>query len=80
MERVEVNCDHCMKSLADAGSMPTYRICLSSEKVPNSGPYMNAVHVTPPIQQDHHFCNMYCLSEWLDKTYPRIRAKHENQG
>lgn len=37
MKTVEIKCDACGEDLADAGAMPTYRLELSPQAVPNSG-------------------------------------------
>lgn len=80
MQKVETTCDNCSKDLSDAGSMPAYRLCLSSQKIANSGMYMNAVHVTPMLVRDHHFCGVHCLLEWTGRTYPAalMRKKSED--
>lgn len=63
---VTVVCDYCAKDLSDAGAMPTFRLCLNAERVPNSGNTMFAVHVTPPLLGEAHFCGFPCLVGYLD--------------
>lgn len=80
MKTIEVKCDHCGGDLTDAGPRPTYRLALSPEAVPNSGDFLYALHVTPPIARPHHFCGLDCLDLWRDRERhynARMRERYD---
>lgn len=63
--KTTVTCDHCGADLSDAGAMPTFRLSLASEAIPNSGGMLYAVHVDPILRRPAHFCHERCLTRWL---------------
>lgn len=78
MRVITVICDHCGADLSDAGPMPSYRIALASEAIPNSGPAMFDVAVGPQIPEPMHFCKMACLTGWITAgaNVPKRRLDH----
>jgi len=64
MKKTEIICDACGRDLTDAGAMPTYRLALFPEAVPNSGGVICSVAVAPAISRPHHFCDLTCLDAW----------------
>ena len=75
MKTVTILCDNCNADLNDAGAMPTYRLCLKSEAVPNSGGIMYSVMVYPLIAHDMYFCGLGCLNQWVFTVHPHIYVK-----
>lgn len=65
-KKTTITCDHCGKDLSDAGAMPSFRLHLTAERVANSGAFQYAVHVTPPLLGEAHFCGFPCLVGYLD--------------
>lgn len=68
-------CDNCIKDITETGKRPAYRLTLSCEPRPHNTNSVYAVMVYPPINQDHHFCDLDCLANWL-KT--RLEKYHAN--
>jgi len=66
MKNIKITCDSCEKDITETESMPTFRLVLSSEKLPSSSNSTYAVLVSPPIGHTHYFCNLICLKRWLD--------------
>ena len=63
-----IGCDFCEKQLNDARGITQYRIKLSCETVPDAGGVSIDVYIFPPIDRDHYFCGLGCLSRWLNKN------------
>ena len=66
MKNIKITCDDCGKDITETGSMPAFRLVLSSEKLPSSANSIYAVLVEPPIDRTYYFCNCICLRRWLD--------------
>lgn len=60
MQKVEVACDTCNSDLTNTDGMPKYRLRLSSEALPHTGGAYTVL-VSPPIDEDMHFCGLKCL-------------------
>jgi hypothetical protein len=61
----KVLCDACNADITEGGSMPSFRLTLSSEKLRNNTGFECAVYVLPPIDGTKHFCGKQCLTNWL---------------
>lgn len=73
MQTIEIKCDQCGADLSDAGAMPSYRLHLHPEPIPNSGNEMYAVMVFPPMDgKSAHFCGIRCLKTWLIEKYSKV--------
>lgn len=68
MKKAEITCDACNEDLTETSGSPRFRLVLSSEAVRFIGNTMTLAIVYPPIERSHHFCNLKCLSEWVNKT------------
>lgn len=61
----KIVCDNCGEDLLRRNRCPGFRLVLQSEEIPLSGNSVYAVNVYPDIDEDKHFCNLKCLSEWM---------------
>jgi len=62
MKKITITCDNCGVDITEAGQMPTYRIHVSSEKLPNNMRSEFAVMVYPPTG-DEYYCSVGCLAK-----------------
>lgn len=63
-----ITCDNCEKDITKTGAMPTFRLKLSSEALPQEGGITFAVVVYPLLDGDKYFCDRICLVEWLEQS------------
>lgn len=77
MKTIEIKCDACEADLTDAGSMPTYRLQLGAEAVPNSGSIICSVAVRPDLERQYHFCGIPCLGKWMSNAHPDALARFD---
>ena len=75
MKTVKIECDNCDEDLNDAGAMPSFRLRLTSESIPNSGGMVYSILTYPPIEHDLYFCGLGCLNHWMFEEHPQIHGK-----
>ena len=68
MKETKITCDYCGADLTSTISMPKYRLALTAEPLPVTSGTVNAVRISPPIKQTHHFCNLTCLFGWVQEV------------
>lgn len=65
MKTITITCDQCGKDLSESGPMPTYMITLDSVMVSSTSDFRYAVHVTPPVARQKHFCGPKCVAGFM---------------
>lgn len=80
MQKTEVTCDYCNANITTTDKMPAFRLRLSAEKLPHTSRAIYAILVHPPIDCDHHFCNLACLSSWLVEGNSGQRANRTSKN
>ena len=63
---ITVTCDHCSADITSTGVVPAFRLELSCQPLPSTVNYSIAVPVKPPLDGAKHFCDLGCLSAWID--------------
>lgn len=66
MRTTEIKCDKCGKDLTYTGNCEDYYLTLGSAPKVGRGNFRTLMAVTPPIDREHHFCNLACLDKWRD--------------
>ncbi len=66
MQATTTTCDACGARLGEGGGTVRYHLALGCELSPVSGAVL-AVHVIPPLDRTHHFCDLACLVIWLEE-------------
>ncbi len=73
-------CSFCGEDLRKLNrSITDYCLLLRAAELPNTTGVSIDVFVVPPIDKDHWFCGMGCLSKWIDKqkeTSEKKTTKH----
>lgn len=64
MRSITITCDQCDRDLTESHGSKAYRICVSSELIPNTSGVSYDMHIAPPIKQALHFCGTGCLSNY----------------
>ncbi len=60
-----VICDNCNRDLTTTTNSVDYRLKLMHENIiPHSGPVTDVMFCRR-FEGDKHFCNVYCLKEWM---------------
>lgn len=67
MNQESVTCDGCGKDITTTGNCVDYRLALVVESIPCGRNMVTLLHVTPPLNRDHHFCGVGCLKNWITK-------------
>ncbi len=69
----EIKCDGCAKDITYTGNSVDYRLVLACEgksawyeKEGMTGGVMTDMMIYPPIKRSHHFCDLKCLSRWIN--------------
>ncbi len=62
-----IRCSYCERSFESVYKPFIYRLKLVSEASPDKL-YST---VCPAISQDHYFCEVVCLREWVNKKWPK---------
>ena len=67
MFKNSIKCDNCGKELITDSQYPhkfTLELNVIDTNI-NTSETQFAIHMTPPFEDTKHFCNKYCLKEWL---------------
>jgi hypothetical protein len=60
-----VTCDGCGVDLTTRTNSVDYRLVLTSESKPGSGPgFYTSVMIYPPVDRTYYFCDLGCLDHW----------------
>ena len=66
MQSTQIICDHCQANLAETGNSIDWRLALRNEKIPSRRGSVTDMHIAPALKDTAHFCNLHCLSKWLE--------------
>jgi hypothetical protein len=72
MKTTDIRCDGCGGNLLYTGNSIDYRLALNVERKPSRGGFVTDMMIYPPLERDHHFCDLRCLDHW------RSRENHKN--
>lgn len=67
-KQVYIICDACGADLNVPSLFPNYRLLLAAERILNPTGEYYCVTLRPPIDCDKHFCNVGCLTVWVEKN------------
>lgn len=62
MKTVLITCDTCLCDLTESGGIDTYRLHLTSEKLPNNSDTSLDMYVPNP-KIDEYYCDRHCLKK-----------------
>lgn len=65
--RMKYRCDCCHDDLNLSSGITKFRLTLSSVQCPHDNTPTMDMYIYPPIERNYHFCNLACLSKWLEK-------------
>lgn len=65
MKKTDYFCDACGYVLTDTNEVPRFRLHLTAQRMEHRNLHVCAIAITPPIQRDHHFCDLKCLKSWI---------------
>lgn len=63
-----VVCDNCQHEISCTTNSVDYRLALKVKALPIKPgiSYVTDMLMYPPIKEDKHFCNLYCLKKWVE--------------
>lgn len=67
MRTEAIFCDNCRSDLTTSQGTCGYRTVLQAEQIPARGNMVAPTHVRPEPERPHHFCNIACLVQFLEK-------------
>jgi len=71
MTKQSILCDWCEKERIIDSSYPhtfTWELSIIDTGI-NTSNSTYAVYQKPPFENNKHFCDAYCLKEWLNKNF-----------
>jgi hypothetical protein len=74
MRTTTLTCDGCQHDIQYKSNSVEYRLVLSSESKdmrPGMAAYTD-MGISPSIDQDKHFCGLFCLGVWLLRERPKV--------
>lgn len=59
------------------GYAEEWRAVITAERMPSWGgtAFSMSLSLPPPVERDHHFCDMTCLAVWVSEAVPDAQEK-----